>query len=225
MRWRAAHPAGAPQAAAAGSRQGRPGRRRRAGRRRARRPGRAAIGTNWDAPYIISPHSPRRLYWASNRLYRSDDRGDTWTVVSPDLSRNLNRDEIPIMGKLWPADSIARNTSTTALSNIVSLDESPLLEGLIYAGTDDGLVQVTEDGGKNWRRVEEFPGVPKWTYVTDVFASPRDANTVFVDAQQLAARRLQAVHREERRPRAHVDERSPATCRTATTCGRSSRIT
>ena len=83
------------------------------------------------------------------------------------------------MGKLWPADSIARNTSTTALSNIVSLDESPLAEGLIYVGTDDGLVQVTEDGGKNWRRVEDFPGVPKWTYVTDVFASPRDANTVF----------------------------------------------
>ncbi len=135
--------------------------------------------TNWDAPYIISPHAPKRLYWASNRLYRSDDRGDSWTVISPDLSRNLNRDEIPIMGKLWPTDSIARNTSTTALSNIVSLDESPLAEGLIYVGTDDGLVQVTEDGGKNWRRVEDFPGVPKWTYVTDVFASPRDANTVF----------------------------------------------
>jgi photosystem II stability/assembly factor-like uncharacterized protein len=135
--------------------------------------------TNWDAPYIISPHAPKRLYWASNRLYRSDDRGDSWTVISPDLSRNLNREDIPIMGKLWPADSIARNTSTTALSNIVSLDESPLVEGLIYVGTDDGLVQVTEDGGRNWRRIEDFAGVPKWTYVTDVFASPRDANTVF----------------------------------------------
>jgi photosystem II stability/assembly factor-like uncharacterized protein len=135
---------------------------------------------NWDAPYIISPHSPTRLYWASNRLYRSDDRGDTWTPVSGDLSRNLNRDEIPIMGKLWPADSVARNTSTTALSNIVSLDESPLLEGLIYVGTDDGLVQITEDGGRNWRRVEQFPGVPQWAYVSDVFASPRDSNVVFV---------------------------------------------
>ncbi len=134
---------------------------------------------NWDTPYIISPHSPRRLYWASNFLYRTDDRGDTWTRISPDLSRNLNRDEIPIMGKLWPADSIARNTSTTPLSNIVSLDESPLVEGLIYVGTDDGLVQVTEDGGKNWRKVEQFPGVPQWTYVTDVFASPREADTVF----------------------------------------------
>ena len=163
-------PQGAPQAAAPqGGRGGQAGATAGGGDR-----------ANWDAPYIISPHAPRRLYWASNRLYRSDDRGDSWTVISPDLSRNLNRDEIPIMGKLWPADSIARNTSTTALSNIVSLDESPLFEGLIYAGTDDGLVQVTEDGGKNWRRVEDFPGVPKWTYVSDVFASPRDANTVFV---------------------------------------------
>jgi photosystem II stability/assembly factor-like uncharacterized protein len=170
-------PAGAPQGAAAQA--GRGGQAGAAGR--GGQAGAAGGGdrANWDAPYIISPHAPKRLYWASNRLYRSDDRGDTWTAISPDLSRNLNRDEIPIMGKLWPADSIARNTSTTALSNIVSLDESPLLEGLIYVGTDDGLVQVTEDGGKTWRRVEDFPGVPKWTYVTDVFASPRDANTVF----------------------------------------------
>ena len=135
---------------------------------------------NWDAPYIISPHSPRRLYWASNYVYRSDDRGDSWTRISPDLTRQLKWDELPIMGKVWPADSVAYHESTTALSNVVSLDESPLLEGLIYAGTDDGLLQVTEDGGKNWRKIEDFPGVPKWTYVSDVFASPRDANTVFV---------------------------------------------
>jgi photosystem II stability/assembly factor-like uncharacterized protein len=145
--------------------------------------GGAAAGgdrANWDTPYIISPHSPTRLYWASNKLYRSDDRGDTWTAISGDLSRNLNRAEIPIMGKVWPADSVALNVSTTALSNIVSLDESPLLEGLVWVGTDDGLVQVTEDGGKNWRKIEQFPNVPQYTYVSDVFASPRDANTVFV---------------------------------------------
>jgi photosystem II stability/assembly factor-like uncharacterized protein len=140
----------------------------------------AADRVNWDAPYIISPHSPRRLYWASNYVYRTDDRGDSWTRISPDLSRNLNRDELPIMGKLWPTDSIARNTSTTPLSNVVSIDESPLLEGLLYVGTDDGLVQVTEDGGKNWRKIDQFPSVPQWSYVTDVFASPRDADTVFV---------------------------------------------
>ncbi len=167
----------------------RPPRRRRQGAqggrqggRGPRRPGQgrgSADRVNWDAPYIISPHAPRRLYWASNYVYRTDDRGDNWTRISPDLSRNLNREEIPIMGKVWPADSIARNTSTTPLSNIVTIDESPLLEGLLYVGTDDGLVQVTEDGGKNWRKIEQFPGVPQWTYVTDVFASPRDVDTVF----------------------------------------------
>jgi photosystem II stability/assembly factor-like uncharacterized protein len=135
---------------------------------------------NWDTPYIVSPHNPRRLYWASQFVYRSDDRGDNWTRISPDLTRNLKWQELPIMGKVWPADSVAYHESTTALSNVVSLDESPLLEGLIYAGTDDGLLQVTEDGGKTWRKVDSFPGVPQYTYVSDVFASPRDANTVFV---------------------------------------------
>jgi len=134
---------------------------------------------NWDAPYIVSPHSSKRLYWATNFLYRSDDRGDSWTKISGDLSRNLNKNDIPIMGKIWPADAVFKDQATTALSNVVSLDESPALEGLIYAGTDDGLIQVTEDGGKNWRKIEEFPGVPQWTYVSDLFASPRDANVVF----------------------------------------------
>ena len=144
------------------------------------RGGANADRANWDAPYIISPHAARRLYWASNYLYRSDDRGDSWARISPDLTRQLKWDELPLMGKVWPADSVAYHESTTALSNIVSLDESPLMEGLIYAGTDDGLLQVTEDGGRNWRKIEDFPGVPKWTYVSDVFASPRDVNTVFV---------------------------------------------
>lgn len=135
---------------------------------------------NWDTPYIISPHSSSRLYWATQYVYRSDDRGDTWTRISPDLTRQLDPFAIPIMGKVWPRDSIALNTSTTALSNVVSIDESPLLEGLIYAGTDDGLLQITEDAGKNWRKVEDFPGVPKYTYVSDVAPSPRHADTVFV---------------------------------------------
>lgn len=144
------------------------------------RGGANADRANWDAPYIISPHASRRLYWASNYVYRSDDRGDSWTRISPDLTRQLKWDELPIMGKVWTPDSVAYHESTTALSNIVSLDESPLMEGLLYTGTDDGLLQVTEDGGKNWRKIEDFPGVPKWTYVSDIFASPRDANTVFV---------------------------------------------
>jgi hypothetical protein len=135
---------------------------------------------NWDAPYITSDHSTTRLYWGSQYLYRSEDRGTTWVRVSPDLSRNLNWQEIPIMGKVWPQGSIALHESTTALSNIVAISESPRWEDLLVIGTDDGLVQITEDGGRNWRKVEDFPGVPKWAYVTDVEASPIDTNTIFV---------------------------------------------
>ncbi len=136
--------------------------------------------SNWDAPYIISPHSPTRLYWANQFVWRSDDRGDSWDKVSPDLTRNLDWRALPIMGKVQDLDAISLHESTTDISNVVAIDESPLFEGLIYAGTDDGLLQTTEDGGKNWRKVEDFPGVPKHSYVSDVFASPRDANVVFV---------------------------------------------
>jgi photosystem II stability/assembly factor-like uncharacterized protein len=146
--------------------------------------GRGGGGTgdrvNWDAPYITSAHSNTRLYWASNFVYRSEDRGTTWMRISPDLTRNLDYRTLPIMGKVWPDDAIAFHESTTALSNVVSIDESPLLDGMVIVGTDDGLVQITEDGGANWRRVEDFPGVPKWTYVSDVAASPRNADVIFV---------------------------------------------
>ena len=163
---------------AADSTAGRAGGQGRGGA--AGRSGGPADRWNWDAPLIVSPHLSTRLYFGSQFLYRSDNRGDSWVRVSPDLSRSLSRDTLPIMGKVWPAGSVALNGSTTALSNIVIIDESPVLEGLIWIGTDDGLVQVTEDGGKTWRRIEDFPGVPKHTYVTDVFASGRDANTIFV---------------------------------------------
>jgi photosystem II stability/assembly factor-like uncharacterized protein len=135
---------------------------------------------HWDAPLIISPHENRRLYYGGERLYRSDDRGDSWTTVSPDLTRQLDAAKIEIMGKVWPATSVAFNQATTTLSTITAIDESPLLEGLLYVGTDDGLVQISEDGGKHWRKVETFPGVAEYAYVTDVCASPRDAGTVFV---------------------------------------------
>ena len=172
-----AAPAGADAAA-----EGRGGRGAQGGRGGAAGGGRGggALGRwHWDSPLIISPHSARRLYFGGERLYRSDDRGDSWTVISPDLTRNLDPATIPIMGKVWPPDSVAFNQATTRLSTITALDESPLLEGLIFVGTDDGLVQVTEDGGRNWRKIEAFPGVAEHAYVTDVFASPREANTVF----------------------------------------------
>ena len=134
---------------------------------------------HWDSPLITSAHVARRIYYAGDRVYRSDDRGDSWVAISGDLTRQLDPATIPIMGKIWPNDAVAYNQATTTLSTITALDESPLLEGLIYVGTDDGLVQITEDGGATWHKVEKFPGVAEYAYVTDVVASPRDANTVF----------------------------------------------
>jgi hypothetical protein len=116
---------------------------------------------------------------AGERVYRSDDRGETWAAVSGDLTRNLDPTQIPIMGKVWPTNSVAFNQATTQLSTITVLDESPLLEGLLYVGTHDGLLQITEDGGKNWTKVEKLPGLPEYTFVTDIFASSRDVSTVF----------------------------------------------
>jgi photosystem II stability/assembly factor-like uncharacterized protein len=142
-------------------------------------PGEAAHRWNWDSPVIISPHSPSRLYYACQRLYRSDDRGDSWTAVSPDLSRQIDPNTLPVFGKIQSIDAVAKNMSTSNYGNIVSLTESPIVEGLIYVGTDDGLIQVTEDGGANWRAVDQVPGVPKMTYVSRLEASLFDENTVY----------------------------------------------
>ena len=142
-------------------------------------PGEEAHRWNWDSPVILSPHSHTRLYFASQRLFRSDDRGDTWTAISGDLSRRIDRNQLPVMGRVWGMDAVSKNRSTSDYGNIVSLTESTLVEGLIYVGTDDGLIQVTEDGGSNWTRFERFPGVPENTYVSDIEASRFDADTVF----------------------------------------------
>lgn len=135
---------------------------------------------NWDAPLIISPHNPSRLYFAANKLYRSDDRGDNWTLVSGDLTKNLNRNEMEVMGKVWSTDAVFKNVFTSPLSSIVALAESEIKEGLLIVGTDDGLVQVSEDGGTNWRRTAHPAGVPQMAYVSDVFADKFDASTLYV---------------------------------------------
>ena len=134
---------------------------------------------NWDSPLIISPHSHTRLYFAANKLFRSDDRGDTWKAVSGDLTRQLERNKLPVMGKVWGPDAVAKNQSTSLYGNIVALTESPKKEGLIYVGTDDGLIQVTSDGGQNWTKYEKFVGVPEMTYVSRLAASQHDAGAVY----------------------------------------------
>jgi photosystem II stability/assembly factor-like uncharacterized protein len=143
------------------------------------RAGEPALRYNWDSPLIISPFSHTRLYMAANRLFRSDDRGDSWRAISPDLTRQVDRNKLKVMGRVWGVDAVAKNASTSFYGNIVSLTESPKQEGLIYIGTDDGLIQVTADDGAHWRKLERFPGVPENTYVANLTASRHDANTVF----------------------------------------------
>lgn len=134
---------------------------------------------NWDAPLMVSPHDHKTVYFGGNKLFKSTDRGDSWEVISDELDQNIDRNLLPIMGKIWPMDAVAKNGSTSRYGAAVSLDESRLQEGLIYVGTDDGQINITEDGGKNWTKINRFNGVPENTYVYDLIASKHDINTVY----------------------------------------------
>lgn len=136
-------------------------------------------GWNWNAPLIISPHDNHRLYYGAERLFRSDDRGETWVTISGDLSRGIDRNKLKVMGRVWSVDAIAKNNSTSTYGALIALDESPLIEGLIYAGTDDGLIHVTNDGGDNWGQVDTFRGVPDMSLIEDVIASHHDADVAY----------------------------------------------
>lgn len=137
---------------------------------------------NWDAPILVSPHSPTRIYFASQRVWKSDDRGDSWEPISKDLTKNQERITLPIMDKTWSWDSPWDFYAMSNYNSITSLAESPIHDGLIYVGTDDGIIQVTENGGKNWRKIEvsNLPGVPETAFVNDIKADLHDANIVYV---------------------------------------------
>ena len=134
---------------------------------------------NWDSPIQISPHNNNRLYFAGHKLYKSDNRGDDWKVISGDLSRGLDRNALPVMGKIWGPDAVEKNASTALYGNASSITESPKKAGLIYVGTDDGLINITENDGGSWRKVDKVPGVPENSYVHRVIASQHDAGTVY----------------------------------------------
>ncbi|MGB0431826.1 MAG: VPS10 domain-containing protein, partial [Bacteroidia bacterium] len=139
----------------------------------------SAFRWNWDAPLLISPHNPKRLYFAANKLFKSENRGDEWQAISPDLTRKIDRNKLKVMGKVWSVDAVMKNKSTTIYGNIVALDESPLQEGLLYVGTDDGLIQVSENGGESWTQINKIKGVPETTYVNMLLASPTNKNVVY----------------------------------------------
>ena len=154
----------------------------RTGERRSiqpRPPDGEAYRWNWSSPLRISRYDSNTLYFAANVVFRSRDRGDSWEVISPDLTLRLDPYELPIMGKVWPSNSVAYHQGTADLGNVASLSESPLERGLLAVGTDDGLVHVTRDDGRTWEKFDRFPGVPEQTWVTRVLLSAHDEETIY----------------------------------------------
>jgi len=142
---------------------------------------------NWDSPIQVSPHDHKTLYFGSQRVWKSTDRGNSWTAISGDLTTNLVRYEMEMMGRVPSIDALYDNGAMSKFATLTTLSESTLQAGLLYAGSDDGLIHVSEDDGKNWRKGGSLPKVPALTSLNNIEASSHDVNTVFAaaDAHQL----------------------------------------
>lgn len=134
---------------------------------------------NWDAPLLISPHDSKTLYFAANVVFKSVNRGNSWTAISGDLSRQLDRHLIPVMGKIQGLDAIAYKQSTSMYGTITALHESPKVKGLLAVGTDDGLIHISSDAGANWTKLDKLPGIPDLTFVNDVKWSQHAADVLY----------------------------------------------
>lgn len=141
---------------------------------------------NWDSPILISPHNHERIYFGSQRLWKSENRGDAWTAISEDLTKNTNRYELELMDRVWSVDDLYDNGAMSKYATLTTITESPLSEGLLYTGSDDGLIHVSEDGGENWKQSPAFSGVPERSFVNDLEASLHNTDEVFavIDAHK-----------------------------------------
>jgi photosystem II stability/assembly factor-like uncharacterized protein len=134
----------------------------------------------WDTPFILSPHNQSTIYLGGERVFKSMDRGNTW-VMSPDLTKNIGRNDRPIMEVDGKAPMASKHDGAAAYSNVVTISESPVVPGIVWAGTNDGNLQVSRDGGLTWKNVaDNVKGVPKETHVSRVAASPFDAGGAYV---------------------------------------------
>ena len=135
---------------------------------------------NWTTPIVISPYDSNTLFTAGNIVFKSTDRGHSWNAISEDLTTQTDRDELELMGVLGKDISRSRNDGISFYGNVTALNQSVLSEGLIYAGTDDGNVHVTRDGGKSWTDVtDRISGVPSMLYVSRLTPSAFDEGTVY----------------------------------------------
>lgn len=141
---------------------------------------------NWDSPLIISPHDNQTLYFGSQRVWKSTDKGDSWTPISSDLTTNTNRYTLKMMDNVPSVDALYDNGAMSKYATLTNLSESPIQEGLIFTGSDDGLIHLTTNGGDNWEKAGPIPDAPDRSFINDIEASSHDANVVFasVDAHK-----------------------------------------
>ncbi len=145
-------------------------------------PGEPAERWNWDTPILVSPHQPSRIYVASQRVWRSDARGSAWLAMSPDLTTDQNRYELATGDRVVGIDSLYDHLAMSHYGTITTLAESPVDEGVLYVGTDDGLIQVSDDGGASWRLATRPPGLPEQAFINDIDAARHDGQMVIVAA-------------------------------------------
>ena len=137
------------------------------------------LNWNWNSPLLISPHNHERLYYCCQKVFVSEDMGHSWTKISEDLNSGVDRNKLKVMDRVWSIDAVAKNNSTSVYGSIIAFNESAVAEGLLMAGTDDGLIQVRQPGETQWTKYDSFNDVPDGSYVSDLEPSLFDANVIF----------------------------------------------
>jgi photosystem II stability/assembly factor-like uncharacterized protein len=151
-----------------------------------RRPGTSRLSPsrerwNWNTPIVMSGFDSKVLYMGSHMVFRSADRGATWTAISPDLTANVNRESLQMMGGPVPERALSRHDGQSSFSTLTTIGESPIDANVLYTGSDDGQIHVTRDGGRKWANLTaRIRGLPAGTYVSSIAASRHVVGRVYV---------------------------------------------